>query len=89
MDDLHGTGPRLAVDLAQANLSQKIRFRIWIVNEVGVRCEHLKRERVLHNDKTEIVSDAKYPRVVLHSMELTKLQNSANAECSWIRQADA
>ena len=60
MDDLHGTGPRLALDLAQANLSQKIRFRIWTVNEVGVRCEHLKRERVLHNDRTEIVSDAKY-----------------------------
>ena len=26
---------------------------------------------MLHNDKTEIVPDAKYLRVVLHSMELT------------------
>ena len=47
MDDLHVTGPRPALDLVQTNLSQ-----IWTVYEVGMRYEHLKRERVLQNDKT-------------------------------------
>ena len=43
-DDLHGTGARLALDFVQTNLSQKILFKIWTVNEVGMRYEHLKRE---------------------------------------------
>ena len=35
-DDLHGTGPRPALDLVQTNLSQKIRFKIWTEYEVGM-----------------------------------------------------
>ena len=35
MDDLHGTGPRLALDLVQTKRSQKIRFIIWTVYEVA------------------------------------------------------
>ena len=62
MDDLHGTGPRPALDLVQINLSQKIRFKIWTVYEVGMKYEHLKRERVLHDDKTEITPNPKYLR---------------------------
>ena len=54
MADLQGTGPRLALDLVQTNLSQEIRFKIWTVHDMGRKYEHLKRERVLHNDKTEI-----------------------------------
>ena len=69
MDDLHGTGPGAALELIQANLS---RFKIWTVKEAGMRYEHLKRERVLCSDRTEIVLNAKHLRVVLHSMELTK-----------------
>ena len=34
------------LDVFQANLSQKIRFKIWTVNQVGMRYEHLKRERM-------------------------------------------
>ena len=71
MYDPHGTGPRLALDLVQTNLSQKNRFKIWTLHEVGVRYERLERERELHNDRTEIVPNPKYPRVVLHSMALT------------------
>ena len=56
MDDLHGTGPRLALDLVQTNFSQKIR--------------RVERVRVLHTDRTEIVPNPKYLRAVLHSMEL-------------------
>ena len=52
-DDHHGTGLGPALDLDQASLSQRIRIKIWTVNEVGMRYEHLKRERVLYNDKTE------------------------------------
>ena len=74
MYDLHGTGPRLALDLVQTNLSQKISFKIWTLHEVGVRYEHLERERVLHNDRTEIVPNPKYLRVVLHSMALTNCE---------------
>ena len=37
MDDLHGTGPRPALDLIQTNFSQKMLVKIWTVNEVGVR----------------------------------------------------
>ena len=36
-----------------------------------MRYEHLKRGRVLHNDRTEITPNTKYLRVVLHSMEMT------------------
>ena len=70
MDDLHGTGPRLALDLTQTNFSQKILVKIWTVNEVGMGYKHLKRERVLHNDRTDIVPNPKYLRVVLHNMAL-------------------
>ena len=68
--DLHGTGHRPALDLVQTNLSQKIRFKVWTLNEVGVRYERLERERVLHNDRTEIVPNPEHLRVVLHSMAL-------------------
>ena len=54
MDDLHGTRLGAALDLVQANPSQKIRFKTWRVKAVGMRYEHFKRERVLHNDRTEI-----------------------------------
>ena len=70
MDDLYGTGPRPALDLVQTNFLQEIFFKVWTVNKVGMRYEHLKRERVLYNDRTEIVPDAKYLRVVLHSTGL-------------------
>ena len=36
-----------------------------------MKYEHLKRERVLHNDRAEITPNPKYLRVVLHSMGLT------------------
>ena len=71
MDDLHGTGPGPALDLVQANLALKIRFKSWTMNEVGMKYAHFMRERVLYNDRTEIVPNAKYLRVVLRSMELT------------------
>ena len=71
LDDFHGTGPRLALDLGQANFPQQIRSKIWTVNEVGMRYEHVKRRHVLHNDSTETVPNATLLRVVLHSMELT------------------
>ena len=64
-------GPRPALDLFQTNPSQKIRFQIWTVHDVGMNYEHLMRERVLHNDKTEITPNPKHLRVVLHSVELT------------------
>ena len=35
VDDLHGTGPSPAGDLVQTCISQKIRFKIWTVYEVG------------------------------------------------------
>ena len=41
-----------------------------MVYEMGMRYEHLKRERVLHNDRTEIVPNPKNLRVVLHSKGL-------------------
>ena len=74
MDDLHGTGPRPALDLVQSNLSQKIRSQIWTVYDVGMRYEHLKRERLLHNDRTEVTPKPKYLRVVVHSMGLTNVK---------------
>ena len=42
MDDLHVTG----LEQIQANFSQKIRFKIWTVNEVDTRHEHLERDVV-------------------------------------------
>ena len=33
-----------------------------------MRYAHLKREQVLHNDRTEIVPNPEHLRVVLHSM---------------------
>ena len=41
------------------------------MNDVGMRYEHPKRERVLHNDRTQITPNQKYLRVVLHTMGLT------------------
>ena len=87
MDGLHGTGPRLALDLVQTNPSQKIRFNIWTVNEVGMRYEHLKRERVLHKDKTQTTPNPKIPESSLAQHEAGELQTSTDAECSWVRQA--
>ena len=49
MGELHGTGPRPALDLVQTNLSQKIRFKVRTMYEVGMKYEHFKRERVLHH----------------------------------------
>ena len=45
--DLHGTGPKPAKDLVQTNLSQTFRFKVSTVYGVGMRYEHLMRERVL------------------------------------------
>ena len=33
INDLHGTGPRPALELVQTNFSQRIRFKIWTVYE--------------------------------------------------------
>ena len=76
MDDVHGFGPRLVLDLVRLNFSQTIRFKVRTVYETGMRYEHLKRERVLHGDRTEIVPSPKYLRAVLRSMGLTNF-NSA------------
>ena len=89
MGDLHGSGPRLALDLVQTNLSQTIRFKIWTVNEVGMRYEHLKCERVLYNDRTEIVLDEKILEGSVAQHGADELQTSAKAECCWIRQTEA
>ena len=62
MDDLHGTGPRPALEQIQAKLSPKILFKIWTVNEVGTRYEHLMRDRLLHNERTEIMANAQHLR---------------------------
>ena len=70
MDHLHGTGPKTALDLGRINLSQTIRFTVRTVYDINMRYEHLKRERVLHEDRTEIVPNPRYLRVVLHSMGL-------------------
>ena len=51
VDDLRGTGPKPPLDLVRANISQTIRFKVWTVYEMGTRYEHLKRERVLHEDR--------------------------------------
>ena len=41
-----------------------------------MKYEHLKRDRVLHNDETEITSNPKYVVVVLHNMGLTNCKPS-------------
>ena len=87
-DDLHGTGPRPALDLVQTNLSQKIRFKIWTVYEVGMRYEHLKRERLLHDDRTQIVPNPKKTEDSVAQHGPNELQTSTNAERSWIRQTE-
>ena len=48
-----------------------VQTKIWTVYEVDMKHEHLKREQVLHNYKTEITPTQKYPRVVLHTMGQT------------------
>ena len=68
--NLHHTKPRVALDLVQTNLSQKIRPKIWTVFKVG-RYGHFRRDRVLRKDRTEITPNQKKMRVVLHSMGLT------------------
>ena len=35
MDDLHGTGPKPALDRVQTNLSQKVHFKVWTVHEMA------------------------------------------------------
>ena len=76
MDNIHGTGSKLALVLVQTHLLQKNHFKVWTVNEVGTRYEHSKGERVLHNDRTEIVPNPKYFRVVLHSMGLANCKQA-------------
>ena len=85
MYDPHGTGPRLALDLVQTNLSQKNLFKIWTLNEVGVRYERLECERELHNDRTEIVPNIPESGLAQHGAD--QLQTGTNAEQSWIRLA--
>ena len=75
-NDLHGIGPRPAQDLVQTNFSKKIRFKIWTVYEEGMRYEHFKRERVLHNDMIEIVPNPKHFGVVLQSTLLTNCKQA-------------
>ena len=66
-NDLHGTGSGPAQDLVQADFSQRIRFKSWTVYEVGTKYEHFKRERLLHDERTEIMPNG----AVLQSMVLT------------------
>ena len=89
MDDLHGTGPRPALDLVQTNLSQEIRNKVWTVYEAGMREEHLKCGRVLHDDRTETVPNSKVPGSCVAQHGADELQTSTNAERSWIRQMEA
>ena len=76
MDDLHGTRPRPAKDLDQTNFSQKIRFKIWTVYEVGMKVQHFKRERVLHDERIEIVPNPKHFGVALQSTVLTNCKQA-------------
>ena len=76
MDDLHGTRPRPGQDLDQTNFSQKIRFKNWTVYEVGMKFKHFKRERVLHDDRIEIVPNLKHFGVVLQSTVLTNCKQA-------------
>ena len=69
-------------NLVQTNLSQKIRFKTWTFYEVGMNFEHLKRERVLHSDNTEITPNPKYLRAVLHSMRLTNCKPAPTPSAS-------
>ena len=58
------------LDVVQTNLSQRIRFEIWTENEVGMRYEHLNRERLLHNDRIEIVANPPYLRLLIREVLL-------------------
>ena len=97
MDDLHGTGPKQALDVVRTNVSQTIRFKVWTVYEVGLSYEHHKRERVLHEDRTEIVPHPKDLRVVLcaawvcqvahrHHAELDPSSRGLTMMLSWTRR---
>ena len=76
MDDLHGIRQRPTLDLVQTNFSQKDHFKIWTVYEVGMIYEHVKCERVLHDDRTYIVPNSKCFGVVLQSMVLTNCKQA-------------
>ena len=76
MDDLHGIRQRPTLDLIQTNFSQKDHFKIWTVYEVRMRYEHVKCERVLHDDRTYIVPNSKCFGVVLQSMVLTNCKQA-------------
>ena len=76
MDDLHGIRQRPTLDLVQTNFSQKDHFKIWTVYEVGMSYEHVKCERVLHDDRTYIVPNSKCFGVVLQSMVLTNCKQA-------------
>ena len=39
-----------------------VQTKIWTVYEVDMKHEHLKREQVLHNYKTEITPNPKIPK---------------------------
>ena len=56
MVDLRGTR---ALEQIQANLSYKVLFNLLTVNESGIMYERFKRERVLYNDRTEMVPNGK------------------------------
>ena len=89
MDDLHGFGPKLALDLVRINLSQTIRFKVRTVYEMGMRYEHLKRERVLHEDRTEIVPNPTVLESSVAQHGIDNLQTGTSTKCSWIRQVEA
>ena len=76
MDDLHGIRQRPTLDLVQTNFSQKDHFKIWTVYEVGMRYEHVKCERVLHDDRTYIVPNSKCFGVVFQSIVLTNCKQA-------------
>ena len=57
-------------------------FKIWTVNEMDMRYKYLKRERVRHNDWTEIVSNAKYLR---HRFGLTDFKSESASGVVWRR----
>ena len=69
-------GTHMAFDRDQTNFSQKMRFKIWTVYEVGMKFKHFKRERVLHDDRIEIVPNPKHFGVVLQSTVLTNCKQA-------------
>ena len=90
MDDLRGFGPRLALDLVRINFSQDESFQCFgTVYEMGMRYEHLKRERCLQEDRTEIVAQPKVLEGSVAQHEIDKFQSGTNTDCSWIRQVEA